>query len=118
MLEQDDAADGVVACSEPHFNPLWVGVFDRAGYAEPAFDGGATYARRQDVPRFLRINGALYAWRSDFVRGAPVSWRLGRNRILEIPEARAFSIDDQEELDRLEALIARGMLALPWLKSS
>jgi len=116
VLTTDDGAEGVVACSEPHFNPIWVGVFDRGGYLEPAFPNSADFSRRQDVPRFLRINGALYAWRSDFVRAVPNNWRLGRNRVLEIPEARAFSIDNRFEFDTVEALYQHGMITFPWLK--
>ncbi|MEP6651749.1 MAG: acylneuraminate cytidylyltransferase family protein [Myxococcales bacterium] len=117
MLSEDDGADGVVACSQPHFNPLWVGVFERAGYLEPAFVAGATFQRRQDVPRFFRINGALYVWRSDFVRPSPADWRAtGRHRMLEIPEQRAFSIDNQEEFTLLELVLEHGIVKLPWLK--
>lgn len=118
LLADDESVDGVVACSEPHFNPMWVGVIDRDGIAEPAFPGSAGYGRRQDVPRFLRINGALYVWRSDFVRQAPVNWRLGRHRVLEIPEARAFSIDTQFEFDLLQLLLRDNMLSFPWCRGS
>jgi N-acylneuraminate cytidylyltransferase len=114
-LAADAAADGVVACSEPHFNPLWVGVFDRGGYIQPAFEQGAAYGRRQDVPRFLRINGACYVWRSDFVRAAPANWRLGKNRVWEIPEERAFSIDNRFEFDLIELLLQNRLLSFPWL---
>jgi CMP-N,N'-diacetyllegionaminic acid synthase len=117
-LADDPNADGVIACSRPHFNPLWVGVFERAGYMEPAFDSSVAYARRQDVPTFYRINGACYVWRSDFVRRAPENWRLGHNRIWEIPEERAFSIDNQFEFDLLELMLQSGKLSFPWLSKS
>jgi N-acylneuraminate cytidylyltransferase len=115
LLETDPAADGAVACSEPHFNPLWVGVFERDGYMRPAFDHTEGYGRRQDVPRFLRINGSCYVWRSDFVRQAPANWRLGKTRVWEIPEERAFSIDNQFEFDLLELLLQNRKLTFPWL---
>jgi len=118
-LQADADADGAVACSEPHFNPLWVGVFEEGGgYMRPAFDTGASYGRRQDVPRFLRINGACYVWRSDFVRRVPEHWRLGKNRIWEIPEERAFSIDNQFEFDLLDLLLQNGKLSFPWLNGA
>lgn len=113
LLAGDPAAHGVIACSKPTFNPFWVGVVEREGYMTPAF-AGAEYARRQDVPPFFRINGALYLWRRDFVaRGASV--RDEPHRILEIPEARAFSIDDLFEFQVAEQLIAAGLVELPWL---
>lgn len=113
LLDGDPAAQGVIACSRPTFNPFWVGVVERGGYLAPAFPG-AEYARRQDVPAFLRINGSLYLWRRDFIeRGA--SWRDVPHLALEIPEARAFSIDDLHEFHVAEQLIAAGLVELPWL---
>lgn len=113
LLAASPDADGVVACSKPTFNPFWVGVVDDGGFAKPAFDTAGRYARRQDVPPFLRINGALYLWRSAFVRDG--AWPGGRQRILEIPEERAFSIDDLHEFQVAEALVERGLVRLPWL---
>jgi N-acylneuraminate cytidylyltransferase len=116
LLEADPAAQGVMACSRPTFNPFWVGVVEKGAYLAPAFPG-PEYARRQDVPAFLRINGALYLWRRDFIeRGA--SWRDEPHRALEIPEARAFSIDDLYEFQVAEQLVAAGLVELPWLARS
>jgi CMP-N,N'-diacetyllegionaminic acid synthase len=115
LLEGDPNAQGVIACSQPTFNPFWVGVVEKDSYMAPAF-AGPEYARRQDVPAFLRINGALYLWRRDFIeRGA--SWRDEPHRALEIPEARAFSIDDLYEFQLAEQLVAAGLVELPWLKA-
>jgi CMP-N,N'-diacetyllegionaminic acid synthase len=113
LLDGDAHAQGVIACSKPTFNPFWVGVVERDGYLVPAFPGAGA-GRRQDVPTFLRINGALYLWRRDFIA------RLGVVReepqlLLEMPEARAFSIDDLHEFEVAEQLIAAGLVTLPWL---
>lgn len=114
LLADSPEADGVIACSKPTFNPFWVGVVDRGdGYARRAFDTATTYARRQDVPPFYRINGALYLWRRGFVESG--AWPEGNHRILEIPEARAFSIDDEYEFRLAEALLTSGLVRLPWL---
>lgn len=115
LLEASPEADGVVACSEPHFNPFYVGVVEKQGYLAPALPRPAPLTRRQDAPRLLRINGALYLWRAGFVRTAPADWTAGRHVALEIPESRALSIDDKHEFELAEALIARGLLRLPWL---
>ena len=116
LLDGDPGCQGVIACSKPTFNPFWVGVVEQGAYLTPAFPGTG-YTRRQDVPAFLRINGALYLWRRDFVeRGA--SWRDEPQRALEIPEARAFSIDDLHEFQVAEQLIAAGLIELPWLKAT
>ncbi|MGN6753997.1 MAG: acylneuraminate cytidylyltransferase family protein [Intrasporangium sp.] len=117
-LAQDASLDGVVSVSEPTFNPVWVGVRspEESGALARFFDSGTGVTRRQDVPRFLRINGNFYLWRADFVRRLEASWfDEGRHAGLEIPEAQAFSIDDEYEFRLIEALVAAGLIQLPWL---
>jgi N-acylneuraminate cytidylyltransferase len=115
VLDTDPAADGAVGCSQPSFNPVYVGVVERQGYLARAFDGGG-YARRQDVPPFLRITGTLYLWRSEFLRRAPPIWMDGHHRAVEIPESRAFSIDDLWEFQLAELVLENGLVRLPWLQ--
>lgn len=117
-LGADAALDGVVSVSEPTFNPVWVGVrsSEESGRLARYFDAGAGVTRRQDVPRFLRINGNFYLWRAEFVRRLESSWfDEGRHAGLEIPEAQAFSIDDEYEFRLIEALVDAGLIELPWL---
>lgn len=118
LLASDSGARGVVGCSKPTFNPFWVGVVDNSGYLSPAFPGFEAAGRRQDLPPFLRINGALYVWRADFIRSAPRTWRDQPHRIFEMPEARALSIDDLFQFQAAEALICSGLLHLPWIEPS
>jgi CMP-N,N'-diacetyllegionaminic acid synthase len=114
MLTREPKADGVVACSRPRFNPFWVGVTKSDGFLRPAFRQEG-YARRQDVPAFYRINGSLYLWRSSFVRSD--AWPGGEHLMLELPEARAFSIDDEEEFRLAELTVTQGLVRLPWLET-
>jgi N-acylneuraminate cytidylyltransferase len=115
ILDEDPDADGVVACSQPAFNPFYVGVVERDGYLTPAFEGHAR-ARRQDVQPFHRINGAVFLWRTSFIRRAPAEWvKAGRHRMLEIPEQRAFSIVDAQELALADLMLRNGLVELPWL---
>ncbi len=119
LLSGDPDAAGVIAVSKPTFNPFWVGVVEKEGaQIVPAFDTSKTYTRRQDVPPFLRINGALYLWRRDYVVDPPPIWYDRRHLGLEIPEARAFSIDDLYEFQVAELLVSSGLIDLPWLKVS
>lgn len=115
LLAAHPNADGVVGCSEPHFNPYYVGVVEREGYLAPALPRPQELTRRQDAPRFLRINGAIYLWRAEFVRRAPADWTAGRHLPLTMPDWRAISIDDLHDFQIAEALVERGLLALPWL---
>jgi N-acylneuraminate cytidylyltransferase len=118
-LEATPALDGVVSVSEPTFNPVWVGVRpddERGGALSRYFPAGTGITRRQDVARFLRINGNFYLWRAAFVRRLEASWfDEGTHAGLEIPEAQAFSIDDDYEFRLIEALVGAGLITLPWL---
>jgi len=113
-LDADPTADAVIACSRPTFNPFWVGVVENDGQLAPAFPQASTYTRRQDVPTFYRINGALYLWRRDFLLNTS-STLAGRRLLHEIPEARAFSIDDEYEFRMIELTLESGLVTLPWL---
>jgi CMP-N,N'-diacetyllegionaminic acid synthase len=115
LLERHPNADGVVACSVPPFNPFWVGVVVENGYMRPAFSGGEKFGRRQDVPKFLRINGSLYLWRRDFALRPSGNWAEGKLLPLEIPEERALSIDDRHEFEMAKLMLDHGLLKLPWV---
>jgi N-acylneuraminate cytidylyltransferase len=117
LLAAEPAADGVVAVSEPPFNPIWHGVVERGGYLEQLFPEGSAYGRRQDVPRVLRINAALYLFRTAFLREAHETWLEGRHLALEIPDLRAFHIDDADGFRLCEAAVAAGIVELPWLQA-
>jgi CMP-N-acetylneuraminic acid synthetase len=117
ILSKSADAAGVIAVSKPTFNPFWVGVVEKeGGQIVPAFDTSKTYTRRQDVPPFKRINGSLYLWRRDYVVDPPAAWYQKPHLGIEIPEARAFSIDDLFEFQVVELLVENGLLELPWLK--
>jgi CMP-N,N'-diacetyllegionaminic acid synthase len=114
-LSEDPAAAGVVACSQPTFNPFWVGVIEREGVLEGAFPTPVAVTRRQDVKRFLRINGSLYLWRTSFLRDAPHSWlSAGKHLLLEMPEQRACSIDDEFQFKLAESMLIQGLVEVPW----
>lgn len=119
QLLSSPGLDGVISVSQPTFNPVWVGV--RPSEEDPAvleryFPEGAGVTRRQDVARYLRINGTFYVWRAEFVRRLEGSWfDEGRHGMVEIPEQRAFAIDYLDEFEDLEAAVARGRVVLPWL---
>jgi CMP-N-acetylneuraminic acid synthetase len=115
LLGSGADVDGVVSVSEPSFNPVWHAVVERDGLVEQLFPEGRGYGRRQDVPRVLRINAALYLWRADFLRNEDETWMNGRHLALEIPEARAFHIDSDFDFRLCELAIESGLVRLPWL---
>jgi N-acylneuraminate cytidylyltransferase len=114
--------DGVVSVSAPTFHPVWVGVRESVGEPgrpERYFADGTGITRRQELDRYLRINGTFYVWRADFVRRLESSWMdEGVHGLYEIPEARAFAIDYLEEFEVLEALVGAGVVRLPGITPS
>jgi N-acylneuraminate cytidylyltransferase len=118
MLQSAATADGVIACSQPSFNPFFVGVINESGYLRRACGNGA-YTQRQTVPKFFRVNGSLYLWRSAFLRNCPAAWLdAGSFLMLEIPEEFAFSIDTLSEFQIADFVISSGLIPLPWLEQS
>jgi CMP-N,N'-diacetyllegionaminic acid synthase len=111
-----DAA-GIIAVSQPEFNPIWHCVFERDGWMTDLIQDAQQFSRRQDVPKVYRINGSLYIWRTDFVRQEAKGWRQAHNVIFEMPEARAIHIDDETEFKKIELLIRQGWIHLPWLEN-
>lgn len=110
-----DAA-GIVAVSQPEFNPIWHCVVERDGWMTDLIQDAQQFNRRQEVPAVYRINGSLYIWRADFVRREAQGWRHARHLIYEIPEARAIHIDNANEFERTDLFIRNGWIHLPWLE--
>ena len=118
MLWQNPLLDGVVSVSEPTFQPEWVGVRQEGATLSRYFPSGVGVTRRQDTERFLRINGNFYVWRAASARALNRSWfDEGRYAGFEIPEAQAFSIDDDYEFRLIQALVAAGLVQLPWTEA-
>lgn len=113
------SADGIVAVSQPTFHPSFVGVREVAGRLERYYAEGVGTTRRQEVGRFLRINGNFYVWRTSFVRRLETSWfDEGDHLGFEIPESHSFSIDDLFEFQMIESLWRSGLVSLPAARTS
>ena len=115
MLQEDEKAAGVVAVSEPHFNPRWVCVEERNGYLAHAFES-CGYTRRQEVPKMYRVNALLYLWRRRHVlEWSEPQWDQAPHRMLVVPEERAVHIDELRDFEVGELLVREGLIRFPWL---
>jgi CMP-N,N'-diacetyllegionaminic acid synthase len=118
LLDADPNAAGVVAVSEPPFNPRYVCVEQRDAYMKPLVPAASALTRRQDVPPVYRINGLLYLWRRDHVLGSSEpKYYESPHRMLLVPDERAVDIDSACDFEMLEWLIRAGTVCLPWLPS-
>lgn len=116
ILESDPHAAGVVAVSEPAFNPRWVCVQEVGGYMRQLVADSGAYVRRQDVPPTYRVNALLYLWRREHVlkQSAPRFYELP-HRLLVVPEERAIHIDEPRDFALAELLVREGFVNFPWL---
>jgi CMP-N,N'-diacetyllegionaminic acid synthase len=117
MLESNPQAVGVVAVSEPHFNPRWTCVEEQNGYMVQSFPAGKSYIRRQDVPPTYRINALLYLWRRDHVLNEPEHGMYTKPHLmLRVSEDRAIHIDSISDFKIAELMVREGLVEFPWLK--
>ena len=114
IMDDDRRSAGVVAVSEPSFNPRVVCVEEREGYLDFAFSRGL-YKRRQDAAPVYRINGMLYVWRRDhLMRSTADDLYTAPHRCLLVPDERALDIDSLHDFQVAEALLQAGAVQLPW----
>lgn len=116
ILESDENAAGVVAVSEPPFNPRWVCVEEVQNYMKQLAPQASSYVRRQDVPATYRVNALLYLWRRDHVmkQDAPRFYEAP-HRLLVVPDERAIHIDEPRDFALAELLVREGFVKFPWL---
>lgn len=119
LLEADPAAAGVVAVSQPSFNPRWVCVEEVAGYMKQLVPATPIFTRRQDVPPAYRINGLLYLWRRSYLmtEAAPKFYEAA-HRMLVVPDERSIHIDEEHDFALGELLVRAGMVNFPWLSTN
>jgi N-acylneuraminate cytidylyltransferase len=116
LLDSDPNANGVIAVSEPEFNPRWECVENRNGYMARTFES-EDYACRQEVPVAYRINAMLYLWRRDFLMNSTETPAIdsAHYRLLKVPELRALHIEEPRDFQIAELKVRAGMVTLPWL---
>ena len=119
ILDSDPHAVGVVAVSEPAFNPRWVCVQETGGYIQQLVPQTEAYVRRQDVPPTYRVNALLYLWRREHImsQSAPGFYEYP-HKMLVVPEERAIHIDEPRDFALAELLVREGFVTFPWLAPS
>jgi len=97
-----ERAPVVSVAASPH--AAWAMIMEEAGGLRFALDAAAP-RRRQDAPRLVEPNGAVYA--------SPVDWILAGKRFLEngtlgleMPASRSLDVDALDDLHRCEGILA------------
>lgn len=100
-------AEGVVSVTEAAENPEWMYRLSTTDSGlEPVIAHHSAF-RRQDLPRTVRLNGAVYcaATRSLLPDGSIFRLRLAG---YEMPASRSIDIDDPEDLELARRHVAEG----------
>lgn len=83
-------ADSVVSVCEAEHSPYWMKKVDERGCIANFIDDGMKYARRQDLPKVYRINGAFYMATPELIMKTN-NWYS--------KETRAFIMDNMHSID-------------------
>lgn len=91
-------AEGVVSVTEVTENPEWMYRLSATNSElEPVVPHHCAF-RRQDLPRTVRLNGAVYCAATDLLRPDGNFFKL-RLAGYEMPPSRSIDVDDPEDLD-------------------
>jgi CMP-N-acetylneuraminic acid synthetase len=108
-LLDDGIADSVISVSEPPHSPYKCLRETSDGFLQGLVDDEAPFKRRQDLPRALQPNGAIYAIRTVSFEGSG-KLLTRRTRPYEMGAKESLDIDTGEDLVRAEqALKARAI---------
>jgi CMP-N,N'-diacetyllegionaminic acid synthase len=71
------------------------------------------FTSRQQVPKYLRINGSYYSWRPEVANSLCADYlKKGKYVGYETPEKNSMSLDSIDELEQLESLLKTGTVKL------
>jgi N-acylneuraminate cytidylyltransferase len=86
-------------------SPYWMYRLEGDGKLSRLIEGGDAYARRQDLPAVYLLNGALYAFRSDWLRKTRAF--VDKDTVgFVMPAERSIDIDTEADLLRAERALA------------
>jgi N-acylneuraminate cytidylyltransferase len=96
-----DNADSCVSVTEAEQSPYWMYALDARGRMKPLLNGSETADRRQDLPKVLALNGAVYVARSDWFREK--RGFVAENTVCVVmPAERSLDIDTEMDMKYLE----------------
>ena len=97
-LLMSGAAEGVVSVTEVSESPEWMYRLDARDFALDPIVPNHTAFRRQDLPRTVRLNGAVYCAPTKLLMPDGSFFRL-RLAGFEMPVSRSIDIDEPKDLE-------------------
>lgn len=102
LLEKD--ANSVVSVCEVECTPLWANILPSDLSLEGFIKDEVKGKRRQDLPQFYRLNGAIYLASVDYFLREK-DWFKEKSYAYIMPRERSIDIDDHIDLKLAEILI-------------
>lgn len=99
-IMKEKEADAVIAVCEAEHSPLWMNTLPADGSMKNFIDDRFINVPRQYLPKYYRINGALYIFRTDYILTAD---NIYKGKCFALEMARENSIDIDGEMDFLIA---------------
>lgn len=96
-------AQAVVSVCEMEHHPWWANTLPEDGCMKDFFAKDIS-TRRQDLPRYYRLNGAIYLARWEFIRYRD-SWYGEKTYAYIMPRERSVDIDDELDFKLAEILM-------------
>jgi N-acylneuraminate cytidylyltransferase len=101
-----EGLDSVATYHEAELNPHRAWKIED-GRPEVFIPGAVPWLPRQKLPRAYQLNGAVYAFRADGLRGDTPSLLFGKSGAVVLPKNRAYDIDDEMDFLIVEYLLGR-----------
>ena len=101
-----DGLDSVATFHEAELNPHRAWKIEDGG-PEVFIPGAVPWLPRQKLPKAYQLNGAVYAFRVDGLRGDTPSLLFGKSGAIVLPRNRAYDIDDEMDFLIAESLLRR-----------
>jgi N-acylneuraminate cytidylyltransferase/CMP-N,N'-diacetyllegionaminic acid synthase len=106
-LQRD--ADAVVSVTEAKHSPYWIKVLDAEGRLRDSLPQSDAPARRQELPRLVALNGAIYLARTDVLLEKK-TWYTERTHGYVMPAERSLDIDTPWDLSLANLILNQGLL--------
>lgn len=108
QIMEEKRADAVVAVCEVDHSPLWMNTLQPDGNMN-GFLNKASNARRQTLPSYYRINGAIYLVRTALLYREPMQLYGEKTYAYVMPKGRSVDIDDEIDFAVAEAILRKGL---------
>lgn len=99
----------VVSVCECEHSPLWMGRLGKDNNMQDFIDTKINIKRSQDLPDYVRLNGAIYIVDvNQFVQQKSFFLSGGKSFAYKMPQQRSIDIDTQWDFDLAEFVFSRG----------